>query len=219
MDSERLDIVVSKVERHPAKLGFESERARRKRLDEGTRSGMPIRDKALLFVGGFVTIGAAIVFVGNRCADLQSDLEVFGNQMSTEAGLLPSANFSVVDGAVPEKVVTKNWGRVRKDSVMTDDVILGYAGPGQLTDGIIGTGAVYNHSGEGYTMRRDGFEEGIWYKVSEVQLFEEKDGQYVPMTDENGDWVFARNAVIADPFIRPATQEDLAGLQPVQPNP
>ena len=52
MDSERLDIVVSKVERHPAKLGFESERARRKRLDEGTRSGMPIRDKALLFVGG-----------------------------------------------------------------------------------------------------------------------------------------------------------------------
>lgn len=203
---------------HSVRQGYDNERSRLKRLEANTRQGVSLRSKALLVAGGFMAIGAAVVFVDNQCTDLRSDLRAFSSQTQTEAGLLPSPSFTALDSAVPEKVVTHNWGTVRKDSVMTDDVILGYAKPGQVTDGVEGTGAVYN-SGEGYTLPRDGFLEGVWYKVSRVQLFTENNGLFVPMMDENGNPVYAHDAVIAAPFIRHATSEDLQGSQSVQPNP
>lgn len=216
MDSERKDIARSIDRSHSVRHGFDNEIARLRRLDDATRNGMSLRSKALLVVGGFMTIGAALVFVDSQCTDLRSGLEAFGGQTANEAGLVPSPSFSALEGAVPEKVVTQNWGTVRKDSVMEDDVILGYAKPGQVTDGIEGTGAVYI-SGEGYKVLRDGYMEGVWYKVSEVQLFSEKDGKFVQMTDENGNPVYAHDAVIAAPFIRHATSEDLQGSHSAQP--
>lgn len=217
MDTERRDNTRDIGGNHTVRHGFDNERARLRRLDEATRNGMSLRSKTLLLLGAVATVGSAVVFVDNQCTDLRSDLRSFSGQTATEAGLVPSPNFSAIDGALPEKVVTQNWGLVRKDSVMRDNVILGYAKPGQVTDGVEGTGASYN-SGEGYKVLRDGFLEGVWYKVSKVQLFTEVDGKFVPMKDENGNPVYAQDAVIAGPFIRHATSEDLAG-QLVQPTP
>lgn len=218
MDSERRVTSGHAEGSHSVRQGFDSERSRLKRLEANAHQGLSLRTKALLVAGGFMAIGAAVVFVDNQCTDLRSNLRAFSSQTQTEAGLLPSPSFTALDGAIPEKVVTQNWGRVRKDSVMTDDVILGFAKPGQVTDGVEGTGAAYN-SGEGYKVLRDGFLEGVWYKISKVQLFTEVDGKFVPMKDENGNSVYAQDAVIAAPFIRHATSEDLQALESAQPNP
>ena len=204
--SETRRAVPGSVETDSNIVDFESQKRRLKLIDERTRRGLPMRTKLLLAAASVISLGS-FAFYLNTQTRLGSYVSDFGDQQATELGYFKSPDFTPIDGATPERMITRDWARVRKESTMNDDVVLGWSTPGQIIEATLGTGAIYEPS-DGNTKVVNGFKEGFWYKVDRIQLFDEVDGKFVPRLNPDGSAIYANNVYIAAPFARHLTDEE-----------
>lgn len=157
------------------------------------------RRKFLKGAGAMSVAVAGIAVVG--CGEVVGDLK-------------DSRDFEKLEGVRETLKITQKFGSydviVRSDADLSDDSKMGITAPGIALIVTEGRGVTYPDSeyNRGIVDYK-GEKRGVWYLVNEVPLYERIGDELFPRKDKYGNQIIAKNAIIAENFLRTPTEEEI----------